>query len=34
MKIISRPLGMWQTNFYVLANEKTQEAVVIDPGYG
>jgi len=34
VKIVSRPLGMWQTNFYVLANEETKEAVVIDPGYG
>jgi glyoxylase-like metal-dependent hydrolase (beta-lactamase superfamily II) len=34
MKIITRPLGMWQTNFYLLVNEATNEAVVIDPGYG
>lgn len=34
MKLITRPLGMWQTNFYLLVNEETNEAIAIDPGYG
>ena len=32
MKIMILPLGALQTNCYVLIDEKTKEAVVIDPG--
>lgn len=32
MKILMMPLGLYQTNCYVLYNEDSFEAVVIDPG--
>lgn len=32
MKLLGIPLGSFQTNCYILIDEKTNEAVVIDPG--
>ena len=32
MKIFTMPLGAYEANCYIVVNENTKQAVVIDPG--